>query len=210
MRRSGRLAALVAAALAGGLLGGCPGTGGDSAAVDAADLVTGGDHVLGAAGAPLTVIEYLDFECPVCGRFFDETYPTIRRDYIDTGRVRWVVRQFPLRQVHPHAQAAAEASECAGEQGAFFAYHDVLFENRDALDDDSLSSYAGQVGIERTAFDACFETGAQAGKVQADFESGIELGFSGTPSFLIGTQRVAGFRSAAEFAALLEAELAGR
>lgn len=197
-------------ALAAALLAGCPGTGGDSGSVDAADLVTEGDHVLGAANAPLTVIEYLDFECPVCGRFFDETYPTIRRDYIDTGRVRWVVRQFPLRQVHAHAQAAAEASECAGAQGAFFEYHDMLFENQDALGDDSLSFYAGQVGIDVAAFNACFGSDAAAEKVQADFEGGVELGFSGTPSFLIGTQKVAGFRSAEDFAPILEAELAAR
>jgi len=194
----------------GGLLGGCPGAGGAANGTAAADLVTESDHVVGAADAPLTVIEYLDFECPVCGRFFEETYPTIRRDYIDTGRVRWVVRQFPLRQIHPHAQAAAEASECAAVQGAFFAYHDALFAHQDALDSASLGTYAEQAGIDRAAFDACVASGVAQTKVQADLESGVALGFGGTPSFLIGTNRVAGFLSAADFAALLDAELARR
>jgi protein-disulfide isomerase len=109
----------------------------------------GGDedeHVLSVGSPSVTVIEYLDFQCPVCGRFFRETYPTIKSEYVDTGKVRWVARQFPLRSIHPDAQRAAEASECAANQDAFFAYHDLLFANQGALGSDALKGYAAQLG----------------------------------------------------------------
>jgi protein-disulfide isomerase len=150
----------------------------------------------------------VDFECPVCGRFFRETYPAIRRDYIDTGKVRWVVRQFPLRSIHPHAQLAAQASECAARQDAFFAYHDLLFTNSNALNADDLKSYATQIGLDAVAFDECLDTDATLPAVQQDIDDAGRIPVTATPTFLIGDQLVVGFRSAGQFAVLLDAALA--
>lgn len=194
------------------LLTGCPGVSGNDTNMAGipADLlvITAEDHVLSAGTPKLAVIEYVDFECPVCGRFFWETYPVIRRDYIDTGKVRWVVRQFPLRSIHPQAQLAAQASECAAQQGAFFAYHDALFEHQNALAGDDLKTYAAQIGLDAGAFDACLDTGATLPAVQQDVDGANRIPVTGTPTFLIGDQVVVGFRTAEQFAALLDAALA--
>ncbi|MBL8879364.1 MAG: thioredoxin domain-containing protein [Phycisphaerales bacterium] len=171
-------------------------------------VVTADDHVESAGAPSLTVIEYLDFECPVCGRFFRETYPTIKRDYIDTGKVRWVARQYPLRNAHPHAELAAQASECAGQQGLFFGYHDVLFANQTALESSDLKAYADQVGADAAAFAACLDSNATADAVQADVDGGNRIPVTGTPTFLIGDEIVVGFKTAEQFAALLDAALA--
>lgn len=170
--------------------------------------VTVNDHVEQVGSPKVTVIEYLDFECPVCGRFFRDTYPTIKRDYIDTGKVRWVARQFPLRNVHPNAQLAAQASECAAQQDLFFPYHDVLFTNQFALESTDLKTYAAQVGVNTTDFDACLDSNATANEVQADVDGGNRIPVTGTPTFLIGDQVVVGFQTAEQFAALLDAALA--
>ncbi|MGE0481132.1 MAG: DsbA family protein [Phycisphaerae bacterium] len=189
------------------LCGGCPPVdpGRDDAIVN--PTLRSDDHVLGAANAPLVVVEYGDFECPVCGRFFDETYPTIKSEYVDSGRVRWVFRHFPLRTLHPRAQAAAEAAECAGTQEAFFAFHDLLFANQDDLSDAALRSLAAEAGLDLAAFDACVAAG-RATRVQSDVDAGVSAGVTGTPSFLIDGQLVPGFQSAAQLRVKLDAALA--
>ena len=166
------------------------------------------EHVLSVGSPSVTVIEYLDFQCPVCGRFFRETYPSIKSEYIDTGKVRWVVRHFPLRTIHPDAQRAAEASECAANQDAFFPYHDVLFTNQNNLGADALKDYAAQLGLDTIAFGECLDSGAEAGRVQADVDRGLADGVTGTPTFFINGQRVAGFRTVEEMRTLLDAAIA--
>ena len=88
----------------------------------------GNSPVLGKADAPITIVEYSDFECPFCGRFFTQTIPSLKRDYVDTGKARFAYKQFPLTSIHPKAQGAAEASLCAHEQGKFWEMHDRMFE----------------------------------------------------------------------------------
>lgn len=208
-----RLAALCGLALLLSV-GGCPSTSDDSnknqpgAAPSDLLVVTSDDHVKSAGSLALTVIEYLDFECPVCGRFFRETYPTIKRDYIDTGKVRWVARQFPLRNVHPHAQLAAQASECVAQQGLFFEYHDALFANQSALEAADLRTYAAQIGADAGQFNACLDGNSTVDAVQEDVDGGNRIPISGTPTFLIGSEVVVGFKTAEQFAALLDAALA--
>lgn len=90
-------------------------------------VLTEQDHILGDANAPHTIIEYSDFQCPFCRRFFDETYSQLKKDYIDTGKARLVYRHFPLTQLHPVAVKSAEATECANEQGKFWQMHDAIF-----------------------------------------------------------------------------------
>lgn len=175
----------------------------------AAELrVAADDHVLGSAEAPVTVIEYGDFQCPVCGEFDAETFPAIRAAYIDTGKVRWVFRHFPLRAIHPQAENAARAAECAGAQGVFWEYGELLFSNQSALGTDDLVAYANQLGLDASGLWQCVETDVTAERVQRDVSSGQALGVTGTPTFFIDGQRVAGFRSVAQFRELLDAALA--
>ncbi len=196
----------LAALLGVAVLVGCP-----MAPMDMTDprlQVRANDHTVGDANAPVVVIEYGDFQCPVCLRFFDETLPAIEQEYIDAGQVRWVFRHFPLTQFHPNAEAAARAAECAGEQGQFFAYHDLLFENQHALMDDDLRGYADTLGLDLTAFDACIASADTEARVEGDVADGTALGVTGTPTFFINGERVAGFRTADQFRALLDAALA--
>lgn len=166
------------------------------------------DHVL-AVGDPLvTVFEYSDFQCPFCQRFATETYPTIKADYIDTGKVRWVFRHLPLRNIHEYAQPSAEAAECAADQNAFDAYHDLLFENSPALTDANLKAYAGQLGLDQTTFDGCLDSRIKADRVQEDLDTAVDTGVSGSPSFVIDGVLHTGTRSAPAFAALLDEALA--
>ncbi|MBW7905373.1 MAG: DsbA family protein [Phycisphaerae bacterium] len=213
-------AAIVGAAIAGvGLLGGCLLVGAPTdpnAAKDANDPVAAAlrvaddDHVLGSADAPLTVIEYGDFQCPVCRQFEEETFPAIKSEYIDAGKVRWVYRHYPLRTVHPQAESAARASECAAADGRFWSYHAALFANQTALLADDLRAYAAGLGIDGQSFAACQESEAVAARVQRDVDSGRLLGVTGTPTFYVRGERVAGFRSAAQFRELLDAALTAR
>jgi protein-disulfide isomerase len=97
-------------------------------------LPTQDEHVLGANSARVTVIEYVDFQCPFCGRFARNTFPTIKSEYVQTGKVKWILRHFPLRSIHPYAEIAAQATECANNQGSFWAYSDLVFEKQAELD----------------------------------------------------------------------------
>ena len=109
--------------------------------------VANDDHFKGDLLAPNTIVEYGDFECPVCGAFFRDNLPDVTAFLIDSGRAVYVFRHFPLRDIHPRAQAAAEAAECAAEQRAFWPYHDLLFENQPNLDDADLRTYADQLRL---------------------------------------------------------------
>ncbi len=166
------------------------------------------DYSLGRDTAAVTVIEYGDFQCPVCGRFERDTFPTIRREYVDTGRVRWVFRHFPLRNIHPQAESAGRAAECAAQQGKFWEYHSQLFANQSALGDADLTAYGNAAGLNIAAFDACRASDAVAARVQRDVDSGLALGVAGTPTFFINGERLTGFRSVEVFRATLDAALA--
>lgn len=165
------------------------------------------DHVLAVGDPQVTVIEYSEFQCPFCGQFARNALPTLRKDYIETGKVRWIFRHFPLRSIHTHAQAAAEASECAADQGKFWEYHDLLFQHQSDLTKADLKSYAGQLGLDQETFDACLDSGAKAARVQIDVDSGQASGIPGTPTFLINGKVSAGNQSASSFAKLLDAAL---
>ncbi len=166
------------------------------------------DHVLANGSPTLTVIEYGDFECPICGLFTATTYPAIKANYIDTGRVRWVWRQFPLREKHPRAEAAAEASECAAAQGKFWVYADLLLGNQLALEDADLHGYAAQLGLDTAAFDTCLSSGAEAARVEQDVQSADSLNVANTPTFFIGEQEVIGLLTVEEFSKILDDALA--
>jgi protein-disulfide isomerase len=171
------------------------------------------DHILGDVNAPVTVIEYADFQCPFCGNFARTEFDTIKANYIDTGRVRWVYRHFPLRNIHDRAEASARASECAADQGSFYPYMELTFatvngSNAAILTDSQLQQHAATLGLNTTQFNACFPPGdSKAAKVQQDFDSGVALGLTGTPCFFVEDERFTGFQTAAQLSAVIERHL---
>jgi len=140
---------------------------------------------LGRPDAPVTVVEFSDYQCPFCGRFFSTTLSTLKRDYIDAGKVRYVFRDYPLDQIHPQARKAAEAAHCAGDQGKYWEMHDRLFQNQKALTPPQLSEHARTLGLDGAAFDTCLTSGKHAGRVQKGLEDGLAAGVQGTPGFVI-------------------------
>lgn len=147
------------------------------------------DHVRGNQEAPVTVIEYSDFQCPFCSRFH-ETMKQVMVNYPE--QVRWIYRHFPLESIHPYARKAAEASECAAEQDKFWEYTDYIFENQSALSNDTLSSFAVSMGLNKNKFEECLSSGKYKEKVDEDYQSGASLGVRGTPGNFINGQSVPG------------------
>jgi protein-disulfide isomerase len=154
--------------------------------VDLADPVDlDRDHVRGPADAPVTLVEYGDFECPYCG----QAEPVVRELLSDFGDLRYVWRHLPLTDVHPNSQLAAEASEAAAAQGAFWEMHDLLFDHQDALEPKYLIGYAEQLGLDVDRFTDELRTHKWRDRVAADVDSADLSGVAGTPSFFINGQR---------------------
>ncbi|MEA2511940.1 MAG: hypothetical protein QOJ59_1427 [Thermomicrobiales bacterium] len=148
--------------------------------------VTTDDHILGPATAAVTLAEYGDYECPYCGM----AHPIVKEVMRRMGdELRFVFRHFPLTQIHPHAERAAEAAEAAGAQGKFWEMHDTLFEHQDALGDVHLVGYAEMLGLDVDRFVVDLANGRYAGRVREDFRSGIWSGVNGTPTFFINGRR---------------------
>ena len=161
------------------------------------------DHVQGPAEAPVTLVEYGDYECPYCG----EAFPVVKALQKRLGdQMRFVFRNFPLAEAHPHAEHAAEAAEAAGAQGKFWEMHDLLYENQDALEDEDLVRYAKALHLDVPRFVKEMEAHAHVERVRADFSSGVRSGVNGTPSFFINGMRHDGpFDLASLLAAIEEA-----
>jgi protein-disulfide isomerase len=147
-----------------------------------------GVPLLGKADAPLTLVMFTDYQCPFCSRFESQTLPEIKKQYIDTGKLRFVVRDLPL-PFHPNAPKAAEAAHCADEQGKYWELREKLVNNGDKLDAKLLPDYARQVGLDVAKFSVCLESGRHAEKVKASSAIAASLGISGTPTFVIGRSR---------------------
>jgi len=168
---------------------------------------TPGDSIFkGDTNAPVTIIEFSDFQCPFCGRFYQQTLPQIEKDYIDTGKVKLVYRHLPL-SFHEQAQKAAEASECANDQGKFWEYHDMIFENQAALSDAIFSQWAQQLGLDVNTFNDCLDSGKYTSKVNRDNSDAQKYGASGTPTFFINGQKVVGAQPFPAFQAAIDAQL---
>lgn len=166
------------------------------------------DAVMGSEDAPVTIIEFSDYECPFCSRFYTQTMPSLKKNYIDTGKAKIVFRDFPLG-FHSFAQKAAEATECAAEQGKFWEMHDKLFENQSSLDIASLKRFAAELGLNTQEFDSCLDSGTMASEVQKDLSDGQSYGVSGTPTFFINGTKIVGAQPFGEFERIIEGELAG-
>jgi len=176
------------------------------------------DAVLkGSASAKVALIIYSDFECPYCGRFAIDTWPALDGKYVAAGKVRTAFRHLPLESIHASALVAAEAADCAGQQGQFWPMHDLLFRNQKQLGQVHLPGYAQQIRLNAGAFDTCLRAATPA-KARADAATGAALGITGTPSFLIGlvqadgrvrvTERLSGARPLSDFETALGKVLA--
>jgi protein-disulfide isomerase len=177
------------------------------------DVDTAGAFSIGAADAPVVMIEFTDFQCPYCSRHFVETFPQLKADYIDTGQVRYVFMDFPLTSIHPQAPLAAEAARCAGDQDAYLAMHHALFErqgewsNRDDAGD-VFVALAGELGLDEASFTQCLTSGQHTAAVQADLDQGIGLGINGTPAFFLNGNFISGAQPFTVFQGAIESLLA--
>lgn len=159
--------------------------------------VDGSDHAEGPADAPVTLVEYGDYECPYCG----ESYPVLKALQAEIGaRLRFVFRNFPLSQMHPHALHAAQFAEAAAGIGKFWMAHDMLYERQRALGDHDLARYAARIGLDSEALRAAFD-GAHDEKIRRDFTSGVRSGVNGTPSLFLNGLRYDGPRDVASLVA---------
>ncbi len=177
------------------------------------------DPVKGDPDAPVTIVEFSDFQCPFCSRFFIQTLPALQENYIDTGKVKLVYRDFPIDSIHPNARPVHIAAECADEQGKFWEYHDVLFENQaqwNRLSSSDLNSklnqYATSMGLNSASFDSCLSSQSIANEVNADYLQAAQYGVSGTPTFFIGNEKngfikLVGAQPFTAFQAVIDAQL---
>ncbi|MCF7900957.1 DsbA family protein [Candidatus Woesearchaeota archaeon] len=165
-----------------------------------------GAHMKGDENAPVTIVEWSDFECPFCARFYSQTYGQIVSNYVDSGKVKIVFKHFPLG-FHAQAQKAAEASECAGEQGKFWEMHDMLFEKGVTGSVAGFKKYAADLGLDTTKFDSCLDTGKYASKVSADMAEGQASGVTGTPGFIVQGELVVGAQPYSVFQAAIDRAL---
>lgn len=147
------------------------------------------DHIQGPSIAPVTLLEYGDYQCPYCG----QAYPIIKQvQNLLNGKLCFVFRNFPITQIHPHAQHAAEAAESAAANDKFWEMHDYLYEHQQALDDNHLEKYASKLGLDITQFNHDMASHAYAQHVREDFLSGVRSGVNGTPTFYINGIRYNG------------------
>jgi protein-disulfide isomerase len=165
--------------------------------------IEGRDHIQGNIHAPITLLEYGDYECPYCG----EAYPIVKEIQERLGeKLRFAFRNFPLANSHPHAVHAAEAAEAAAAQGRFWEMHDLLFENQNALDDEDLAQYAAALGLDAERLIREVRSGQHQARVQEDFKSGMRAGVNGTPTFFINGERYDGPRDLETFLEALTGE----
>jgi protein-disulfide isomerase len=153
-------------------------------------------YAIGDPGAPITIVEFTDFQCPFCSRHFNQTYPQIVDKYVDAGTVYYVFKDFPLNSIHPQAAKAAEAARCAGDQGAYLELHDLLFARQGQWSGREPSElfidYAKELGLDDELFAGCLTSGKHAAAVEADLQDGIALGVTGTPAFFLNGHLVSG------------------
>ena len=171
------------------------------------DVPEDGDPAIGPADAPITIIEFSDFECPYCQRWHTEVFERIRNDYPD--EVRIVFRDFPLKSIHPNAVPAAEASNCALEQEAFWEFSEALFSGEHVLSDDSYLAIAEELELDVAAFEECYTSGRYADEVEADYQYAGNLGVRSTPTFFLNGLPIVGAQPYEVFKEVIDKELAG-
>lgn len=171
------------------------------------------DAVLGDPNAPITMIEFSDFQCPFCRKFYKETLPQIKKEYIATGKVKLVYRDFPL-SFHPGATPAAEGTECAREQGKFWEMHDAIFDEQEKQGSgtiqftvDDVKKWAAKIGLNTSKFNQCLDSGKYKQEVEKDIADGLAGGVSGTPAVFINGKLVVGAQPFSAFKVVIDEEL---
>lgn len=181
------------------------------------------DPVLGDENAPVTIIEFSDYQCPFCRKFWTETFNDLKKDYIDTGKVKFIYRDYPLESIHPTAVQSAEAANCVREKGgdeAYYKMHDKIFQEGNKLDGGDpitgpvrgtaqydlteLKKWAKDIGYD---IGSCLDSGKFESEIQKDLEDGSAAGVSGTPGFFVNGQLISGAQPYSVFEQLIEAEL---
>lgn len=186
-----------------------PGEGGGGAPVSADD-----DVALGEPDAPVTLIEWGDYQCPFCAKVFTEVEPKLREEYVRTGKVKMVYRDFAF--LGPESEAAALASQCAAEEGKFWAYHDRLFEteiadgreNNGNLSIELMRALATELGLDRSRFDACLDSKKYADEIAKDYQDGVAAGVRGTPATFVNGKLISGAQGYSIFKAAIDEALA--
>jgi protein-disulfide isomerase len=169
-----------------------------------ADIETAGHPVRGPESAPVTIVEFSDFECPFCAALI-RTLDAVQRQYGD--KVRIVYRQFPLTYMHTHAQKAAEASLCAHDQMRFWEFHDAMFANQRDLTVDALKRKAAGLNLDAQKFNQCLDSGKHAESVTKELDEGFAAGVQGTPTIFINGRMLFGNRAVADIRRVVEDEL---
>jgi protein-disulfide isomerase len=147
-------------------------------------------YVIGSDSAPVEIVEYGDYQCPGCANFDIVTLPDVKERLVATGKARFIYRDFPLDQLHPHARLAAHAAACADEQGKYWQVHALLFQGQPDWSSGNaeriIRGYAEAASLDMARYAECMESARYAGRIQASYEQGVALGVGGTPQFLIG------------------------
>ena len=171
-------------------------------------------HVLGDANAKVTIIEFGDYQCPSCRMFWREVEPRLKKEYVDTGKVKLVFADFPIVQIHPEAMLAAMAVDCAGDQNKYWQYHDKVFREQDDRGEDvirfkalDLKKWAKAIGLETTSFNACIDSARYKDDVAKDKAAGDSVGIRGTPTFFINRRVIAGPQPYPVFKKVIDDEL---
>jgi protein-disulfide isomerase len=162
------------------------------------------DPAIGSASAPVTLVEFSDFQCPFC-QLVAPTLKRVQKTYGDKVRIVW--KDFPLTQIHPEAFKAGEAAHCAGEQGKFWEYHDRLFANQQALQPDSLKKHAADAGLDTAAFNACLDTSKYGDRVREGVAQGSRLGVNSTPTIYVNGRMLSGAQPYEIIAGVIDEEL---
>lgn len=175
-------------------------------------VLAGAQFAKGDKDAPVTVVEFTDYQCPFCSQFFEQSYPQIMSEYVDTGKVRYVTRDLPL-SFHANAENAALAARCAGDQNKYFEMHDELFKTQAAWSELSdpkaeFSKAASTVGLNASAFASCYDSGEHRSAIADDLALAAQMGASGTPTFFINGAKLVGAQPIASFKQAIDTALA--
>jgi protein-disulfide isomerase len=179
----------------------------DATPVRRVDVSTDDDPSIGPANAPVTIIEFSDYQCPYCQVWYRQVYQQLLASY--PNKIRFVYRDLPL-PMHPEAMPAAEAADCAGDQGAYWKYHDALFDQKYGLNRAAYEHYASDLGLDAKAFATCLDSQRYQNEVQADANDAARIGLTGTPSFVINGRILIGALPFSDFKAVIDEELVAK
>lgn len=150
------------------------------------DLRLGSAPFIGDANATVTVVEFSDYQCPYCKRHATTVMPDLLKQYADSGQAKFVMREFPIENLHPRAVAASQAALCAKDQGHYWQMHDLLFADQRAMGDEQLKAHAATLGLDQSAFDACYDDNQHIARIRDYQKEAAQMGITGTPSFVLG------------------------